>query len=224
MAERVLVIEPDPAEAALLLELLRCAGLETSWWMEAQRITAPIAESVGLVLLDLAPGGGGFDILKSLRDTFDTPALVLSARDDPAERVRAFQLGADDFVLKPYLADELMERVRARLRRPLLNRPPQSSAASGNLRLDYDARLVELNGAPVDLTRIELDLFAALARREGEAVSRRWLAENVLHPERDGMERTIDVHISRLRKKLGSETIETVWGVGYRFSARKLGG
>lgn len=221
MEEQVLVLEPNPEVAAPLLELLHRAGLETTWWTEGQPIPPATAENLGLAILDLhAPGLPGVELLRHLRELSEAPIIILSTRDDRAEKIRAFQLGADDFVLKPYLPDELLERVRARLRRPALKRA--QSFSGGNLRLDYDARLVELNGAPVDLTRIELDLFAALARREGEAVSRRWLAENILHPERDGMERTIDVHISRLRKKLGSETIETVWGVGYRFSSRKI--
>jgi two-component system response regulator MtrA len=172
-----------------------------------------------LVILDLMlPGAHGFDVLKALRsDHHHVPVLVLSARHEAADKVRGLELGADDYLTKPFWPEELLARVRARLRRPAL-------AASGHtvevaaLRIDFDARLVTVEGATVDLTRVEFDLVAALARRPGAAVSRRWLAEHVLDPARDGGERTLDVHISRLRRKLGvaGALLATVWGVGYR--------
>jgi two-component system response regulator MtrA len=118
---------------------------------------------------------------------------------------------------KPFWPEELLERVRARLRRPTMNRSEQLEA--GAIRVDLGARTATIDGAPLELTRVELDLLAALARRPGVAITRTWLVEHVLDPARDGTERTLDVHVSRLRKKLGrASLIETVWGIGYRLA------
>jgi two-component system response regulator MtrA len=139
---------------------------------------------------------------------------------DTADKVRALKLGADDYLTKPFWPDELVERVRARLRRPLLAR--EGKIDLEELTIDLQAHEVKLAGARVELTPAEFGLLAALARRSGEAVTRRWLVENVLDPEREGNERTLDVHVSRLRKKLGPRSwIETVWGIGYRLGVTR---
>jgi two-component system response regulator MtrA len=144
---------------------------------------------------------------------------VLSARNDTADKVRALQLGADDYMTKPFWPEELVERVRARLRRPTLARG--AVVEVGALRIDLDTHEVHVRGERVDLTRVEFDFLAMLAERPGAALTRRKIAERVLDPERDGSERTLDVHVSRLRKKLGRGTfVETVWGIGYRLVAR----
>ena len=132
--------------------------------------------------------------------------------------MRALALGADDYLTKPFWPEELMERVRARLRRPVLARG--SVLEGGALRIDLATREATVDGREVELTRVELELLAALARRPGAAVNRQWLADHVLDPERDGTERSLDAHMSRLRKKLGStgSMIKTVWGIGYRLS------
>ncbi len=142
--------------------------------------------------------------------------LVLSAKTDTAVKVRALELGADDYLTKPFWPEELVARVQARLRRPTAQRDGRLEL--GPLTLDLQARRVLLHGEPVELTRVEFELLRALARRPGAAVQRAWLVEHVLDPEREGGERTLDVHISRLRKKLARlpDAITTVWGVGYR--------
>jgi DNA-binding response OmpR family regulator len=173
---------------------------------------------VALVILDLMlPGAHGFDVLKALRASSEVPVLVLSARVDTHDKVRALALGADDYLTKPFWPEELMERVRARLRRPVLSRG--SALEIGALRIDPATREVVFEGRSVELTRVEFDLLAALARRPGAAVTRQWLADQVLDPERDGTDRNLDAHMSRLRKKLGAGApIRTVWGIGYRLS------
>jgi two-component system response regulator MtrA len=167
----------------------------------------------------MLPGTYGLDILKQLREHSEVPVLILSARNDTLDKVRALKLGADDYMTKPFWPEEFVERVRARLRRPSLHKA-QEVLEVGSLRMDLQARTVQVQGQPVELTRVEFELLAALARRPREAVTRQWLVENVLDPEREGTERTLDVHVSRLRRKLGSGSyVETVWGVGYRLGS-----
>ena len=218
MTERVLLIEDDAELGSQIVQRLRRAGLEPTWWQRGDRVTRDNFPPVALVVLDLMlPGAYGMDILKDLRTFSDVPVLVLSARNDSSDKVRALQLGADDYMTKPFWPDELLERVRARLRRPLLQRSDAIDA--GPVHIDLGAREVTVDGQRVDLTRVELELLAALARRPGVAITRAWLVEHVLDPEREGTERTLDVHVSRLRKKLGrASLVETVWGIGYRLA------
>ena len=217
MSERVLLIEDDHELGAQIVDRLRRAGFEPTWWTEGQPLES--MPEVSLVILDLMlPGTYGMDILKDLRARSEVPVLVLSARNDTADKVRALKLGADDYMTKPFWPEELIERVRARLRRPTLQRGDAIDV--GALHLDLAQREVRVDGKPVELTRVEFEFLAALAKRPGVALTRAWLVENVLDPDRDGTERTLDVHVSRLRKKLGPGSfVETVWGIGYRLSA-----
>ena len=216
MAERVLVIEDDPELGRQIVLRLRRAGYEPTWWTEGRPIEPEEAAGLALVILDLMlPGSPGLDILRALRASADVPVLVLSARADTVDKVGALKLGADDYMTKPFWPEELVERVRARLRRPTLQR--DDSLVVGPLTIDRARRTVQVRGRTVELTRVEFDFLAALARRPGAAVTRAWLAEQVLDRDRDAGERTLDVHASRLRKKLAPEScIETVWGIGYR--------
>jgi len=219
MAEGVLLIEDEPEIGAQVAHRLRAAGYVPTWWREGRALTPHAMPAVALVILDLmVPGRHGLDMLKDLRTWSEVPVLVLSARVDSADKVRALQLGADDYLTKPFWPDELLERVRARLRRPALARA-HDVLEVGDLRIDRAAREVSLRGERVEVTRVELEFLAALAARPGEAMTRRHLAARALDPERDGGERTLDVHVSRLRKKLGDAAlIETVWGIGYRLA------
>ena len=164
----------------------------------------------------MLPGAYGLDVLKQLRLTSDLPVLILSARNETADKVRSLELGADDYVTKPFWPEELLARVEARLRRPALQR--DGVLKVGDIRLDVERRSVKVGDEDVGLTRVEFDMLAILARRPGAAVSRASLAQSALDPDREGTERTLDVHMSRLRKKLGpaQPPITTVWGVGYR--------
>jgi two-component system response regulator MtrA len=215
--DRVLVVEDDERLGQQVVGTLAEAGYDPVWIRDGRSVALDQVEGASLVVLDLMlPGEHGLDILKRLRKESDVPVLVLSARNETADKVRALKLGADDYVTKPFWPDELLARVAARLRRPALQR--SSAVRVGEMTVDLDQRRVAVAGETVDLTRVEFDLLAALARRHGSAVSRAWLAEHVLDPEREGGERTLDVHMSRLRKKLGAAAaaIATVWGVGYR--------
>ncbi len=212
----VLLIEDDAALGRQLVEHLKREGHEPVWWTRGRKPSEAELAGVALLVLDLMlPDVDGLDVLKHVREISDVPVLVLSARQDSHDKVHALKLGADDYVTKPFWPDELLERVRARLRRPSLERG--STLRSGPLEIDTEARQARMSGQRLELTRVELDLLTALVRKAGKPLSRAWLLANVLDPDREATERTLDVHVSRLRKKLGDPTlIETVWGAGYR--------
>jgi len=218
----VLFIEDDEALGKQVVGHLEKAGFSTVWWRRGRAIDPSDYREIALVVLDLMlPGMHGLDILKQIRETSDVPVLVLSARQDSNDKVKALKLGADDYLTKPFWPEELIERVHARLRRPAMEK--SSQLRLGALVIDSAKREAVFNGNRLDLTRLEFDLLLALARRSGEPVSRNWLLSSVLDPEKEATERTLDVHISRLRKKLGDPSfIETVWGIGYRLSKRSL--
>lgn len=212
----ILLAEDDAALGQQVVDHLRQVELDVVWWRKGRIIDPADLEEVALVILDLMlPGVPGLDMLRALRQVSDVPVLVLSARQDSQDKVQALRLGADDYVTKPFWPQELVERIHARLRRPMMQRERQLRV--GGLVLDTERREASLHERRLELTRVELDLLFALSRRAGKPVSRQWLLTHVLDPDREATERTLDVHISRLRKKLGDPAlIETVWGIGYR--------
>lgn len=222
MTHRILVVEDDPRLGEQIASHLREAGFEPTWIARGDLALEVQPRDFALVILDLMlPGAYGLDVLKHVRQRSDLPVLVLSAKNDTATKVRALELGADDYMSKPFWPEELLARVNARLRRPGLART--GVIELGALAIDAEARSVRVDGVEIELTRVEFELLLALARRPNQALSRAWLAENVLDPDRDGTERTLDVHASRLRKKLGAHgsLVATVWGVGYRLDAKE---
>lgn len=222
MSQRILVVEDDVSLGRQIVGQLEAAGFEPTWLTDGDAALREQVRTYALVILDLMlPGAYGLDVLKQIRATGSAvPVLVLSARNETRDKVRALQLGADDFVTKPFWPEELIARIKARLRRPVLEQ--SGSIEAGDLSIDLAARTVTVKGAAVELTKVEFDLLAALARRAGAAIERSWLVDNVLDPEREGTERTLDVHMSRLRKKLGpaAKSVATVWGVGYRLETQ----
>ncbi len=212
---RVLLVEDDIALGDQVVEHLEGIGCEVEWLKDGDEARGEDSTEYALIVLDLMlPGTYGMELLKIFRSQGDVPVLVLSARQDTADKVRALKLGADDYLTKPYWPEELVARVRARLRRPELRREDGRKKV-GAIVLDEGARTVEVEGAAVELTKAELDVLLALARRPGSAMTRRALVEAALE---QGSERTLDVHVSRLRKKLGGAgaQIATVWGIGYK--------
>lgn len=217
MGERVLIVEDDPRLGAQIVEELERAGFETTWLTDGTEARGVALDDYRLVVLDLMlPGTYGLDLLKRYRAVSEIPVLILSARLDTADKVRALSLGADDYLTKPFWPEELVARVSARLRRPQLSRAELVRVAG--VTIDLAARTVEGPEGPVELTRVEFDLLALLARRRGSAITREALFEATLDPNKQGSARTLDVHMSRLRKKLGpaGAAIATVWGIGYR--------
>jgi two-component system phosphate regulon response regulator PhoB len=218
---RVLVVEDDGAVARVLQELLRRDGLE----VEAVRTGAQAGPAVrdfrpDVVILDLGlPDVNGFDLLRELRRTSQVPVIVLSGRADESDRVLALELGADDYVVKPFLNGELVARVRVRLRRPPAPASPTSAALGDDgLSVDPVSREVHLDGAPVALTAREFDLLQFFLTSPRQVFSRGQLLDVVWKSSSEWQtENTVTEHVHRLRQKVGGQRIVTVRGVGYRF-------
>jgi DNA-binding response OmpR family regulator len=179
-----------------------------------------------VVVLDLGlPDLDGADVLRMLRGVSSVPVIVATARDDDAEVVRVLDAGADDYVVKPYSASQLNARIRAVLRRGTTRgETAGGELVVGDLHVDPDRRVATLDDAPLDLTRLEFDLLAHLVRRSPEVVSRRELLAEVWRQPHGGADKTIDVHLSWLRRKLGESAdapryLHTVRGVGIKLEA-----
>jgi DNA-binding response OmpR family regulator len=223
-SRRILVVEDDEKLAEQVIATLKRARYQPTRLSTGTEALKVAPGKFSLIILDLMlPGVHGLDVLKHMRSQSEVPILVLSARNETNDKVRALQLGADDFVTKPFWPDELVERVNARIRRPTLMR--NNRIAIGALTIDLAARSVFRGRRAIDLTKVEFDLLATLIRRSGDAISRRSLAESALGPDRASGDRVLDVHMSRLRKKLGVEgrRLATVWGIGYRFEVNPTG-
>ena len=188
---------------------------------------AAAQEHPDLVILDwMLPRLDGLEVCRRIRRTSIVPILMLTARSEEIDRVLGLEVGADDYLSKPFSIRELLARVRALLRRVELDQSGKSDGPeapvlqAGSLRVDLDAHTVSVDGRPVELAPREFDLLALLVRHPGRAFARDFLMEKVWGYDALGSDRTVDTHVLRLRKKLGAvgERIETVWGLGYRFA------
>lgn len=222
---KILVVEDEPK----LAEYLRRALTESNYIVDVAhsgtdgRYLATEGH-YDLVLLDvMLPGLDGYAVLQELRRGKHVPVLMLTARDEVEDRVRGLQAGADDYLVKPFGGEQLAARIRAVLRR---TQPATAAAGTrvGELEIDPAARRVTLAGAPIELSRKEFDLLWLLASRAGEVVTKRELLAEVWGLPLGGGDRTVDVHVSWLRRKLGETAaapryLETVRGVGLRLVA-----
>jgi len=217
----VIVVEDDPHIADLVDLYLRREGFRVLLAGDgAKGLEAFGREDPCIVILDVGLPGerDGFDVCRDIRARSSVPVLFLTARDDEMDRVLGLELGADDYLVKPFSPRELVARVRAILRRTREGPPPQDVIAVGDLEVDVRRREARRAGAVVALTTREFDLLAFLANNIGLALSRQQLLDGVWGADWYGDERTVDVHVAQLRKKLGTDLpLVTVWGIGYRF-------
>ncbi len=222
MKERILLVEDDRELGEDVTQRLQRAGYAPTWIRDGDEALSVEIEDYALVLLDLGlPGAYGLDVLKRYRTKSEVPVILVTARDQTADKVRGLALGADDYITKPFWPEELLARVKARLRRPSMKREDETRFVVGALVVDVEGARVTVSGQSIELTRAELAILAVLARRCGRAVTRADLVDEALDGARGGSDRTLDVHVSRLRKKLGDEgkRIATVWGIGYRLES-----
>jgi DNA-binding response OmpR family regulator len=224
--KRILVVEDDPDIAlSLRLKLERDGGFEVQTASDgAAGLRLAFDRPPDLVLLDVnLPGMDGFEVCRHLRNdplTAATPVIMLTARIDETDRVAGLDLGADDYITKPFSPKEALARIRAVLRRSDRSADGPDTLADGVLRIDVGARRAEVAGRDLSLTRKEFDLLVELIRRRGRVLTRERLLETVWGYDYPGETRTVDVHVRRLRQKLGSPVdlrVETVVGVGYRY-------
>jgi DNA-binding response OmpR family regulator len=219
--ETVVVIEDDHNISDLVAMYLRREGFRVLQADDADSGLGHVErEKPKLVVLDIGLPGehDGFDVCRKIRSDSDVPVIVLTAREDEIDRVLGLELGADDYVTKPFSPRELVARVRAILRRAGSGpRPDHPTVAIGDLVVDTGRREVRKSGDLVSLTTREFDLLWYLAANTGLVLSRRQLLDGVWGAGWYGDERTVDVHVRQLRKKLGDDLpLVTVWGVGYR--------
>lgn len=223
--ERVLIVDDDAELCDLVAEYLTPEGFEVEAvhnGVEGLK-RALAGEHVMLVLDVMLPGMSGLDVLRKLRAESRVPVLILTARGDDVDRIVGLEIGADDYLPKPFNPRELLARVRAILRRTQKQpSPPLERITVGDVELDPAARTVRRSGEPVELTSVEFGMLEALMRAAGQVVTRDQLAQSVLGRKFMPYDRSIDMHVSKLRKKLGdsdgAERIKTIRGVGYVFT------
>jgi DNA-binding response OmpR family regulator len=222
---RVLVVEDDPVVVETLTLYLEHAGFEVvAAGNGPDGLRLAEQQPFALVVLDwMLPGTAGPDVLRRLRASSDVPVMMLTARTTEDDRVRGFDIGADDYVPKPFSPREVVARAQALLRRrPALAAPPTPPIRIGDLELDRVRREARVAGRVVPLTPTELRLVEALAAHPGRTFSRDELVARAFGPDYDGLDRTVDSHITNARRKLEAggarRMIHTVHGLGYRLS------
>jgi DNA-binding response OmpR family regulator len=217
----VVVVEDDPHIADLVDLYLRREGFRVLLAGDGEKGLEVFAqEDPCMVILDVGLPGArdGFDVCRDIRTASSVPVLFLTARDDEVDRILGLELGADDYLVKPFSPRELVARVKAILRRTREGPAPHDVIVLGDLQVDLRRREARTSSGVVALTTREFDLLAFLANNVGLALSRQQLLDGVWGTDWYGDERTVDVHVAQLRKKLGSDLpLATVWGVGYRF-------
>lgn len=225
-ATHALLIEDDARLASLTAKYLESNGLRVTTVADGARgLDAAVKSRFDVVLLDLMlPGKGGLDICRELRARSDVPIIMLTARGEEADRVLGLEIGADDYLAKPFSARELLARIRALVRRSRgEGGPPTQRVRVGALEVDPGSMTATLGGRELQLTAYEFHLLRALAERAGRVLSRERLMELAKGSSEESFDRSIDVHVSRLRSKLGDDPkkpriLKTVRGAGYLLS------
>ncbi len=224
---RILLVDDEQAIQTLLSYPLRRDGYEVVTATDGRQALDRFAEQrFDLVVLDvMMPNMDGIEVCRRLRSRSQVPIIMLTARDDENEKVLGLEIGADDYITKPFSVRELRSRIRAALRRSDFSRAQEGSSEpieAGELRIDFERRTVAVRGDEAELTYVEFEILAALMRSSGKVLSREALLEAVWGDAAYRDPRTVDVHIRHLREKLEAdpsapEHLFTVRGVGYRF-------
>ena len=227
--QRVLIVDDDQGLVSLLQRFLQNEGFEVQAAFDHRSgLDAALTGEYDAVILDvMLPGGSGFELLKSLRAQSRVPELLLTARGESVDRILGLEIGADDYVPKPFDPRELVARIRAVLRRSSEARSDGGADESlqvGDLSLALSSRTALCNRMPVELTGAEFNMLELLLRRAGMVVTREELAQAALGRPLSAFDRSVDVHVSRLRRKLGcvaggEERIRPVRGIGYFYVA-----
>ena len=230
---RLLIVDDDRALVNLLKRFLEAEGFQVDGaYDQASGLQAARSGEHELIILDvMLPGGSGFELLKALRQESDVPVLLLTARGEAVDRILGLEIGADDYIPKPFDPRELVARIRAVLRRTREGLPAgvrgeqhdEVLSVSG-ITMSMASRSVVCEGKPVDLTSVEFNVLELLLRNAGNVVTREQIAEVALGRPLNAFDRSVDVHVSRLRKKLGScpgsdELIRPIRGIGYFLAA-----
>lgn len=228
--DRILVIDDDVELCALVAEYLEPEGFQIESVYDGNRgLERAMSGDHRLVVLDvMLPGMNGFDVLRKIRNTSKIPVLLLTARGEDVDRIVGLEIGADDYLPKPFNPRELVARIRAILRRTQVADKVEGAQIPdvlhvGDVELDPATRTVHHRGQPVELTSVEFNLLHVLLREAGRVVTRERLVDEVLSRKFSPFDRSIDMHVSKVRKKLGdsdngSDHIKTVRGVGYIFA------
>jgi DNA-binding response OmpR family regulator len=225
---RILVVEDEHQLAQVIGRQLTAAGHTVTLAGDGMTALEMLEQSpADLVILDwMLPGLDGLEVCRRIRAQSITPILMLTARAEESDRVLGLEVGADDYVTKPFSMPELLARARALLRRvDLMRRQGDQSTEGagtvvvGDLRIDLDGRVAGIGDESLELTPKEFDLLTMLAGHPGRAYSREYLLQTIWGSEYIGFDRTVDSHVVRLRKKLGplGDRVTTVWGIGYKW-------
>ena len=216
----ILIVEDDKELSALLSDFLREEGYTVSCVESGARAIELYARyGARLVVLDIGlPDVNGFSVCSKLRETADTPILIVSARTDKEDKLNGLDLGADDYIEKPYDIDILLAKIKGIFKR----RYQRKLLSANGVTLNLADRTAEIDGKPADLPAKEFDLLALLIENQGKALKKEYLFNTVWGSDSDSELQTLHVHINRLRQKLGDDPKQakrllTVWGVGYKF-------
>lgn len=223
---RILVADDEGGLRQLVRLYLEKEGMEVDEAATGRQALTRLEEAkYDLLILDLMmPDGDGWSVCREVRRKSDLPIIMLTARGEETDRLLGFDLGADDYVVKPFSPRELVARVKALLRRTGYGQPEDGELSFPGLSINIPGREVKVEGRPVtNLTPKEFDLLLFLAQHPGQVMSRERILEKVWGYDFYGDLRTVDTHIKNLREKLGRERgfITTVWGVGYKFEVQK---
>jgi two-component system response regulator BaeR len=219
MSATILIVEDEPKLARVLADFLHAAGFETRWVADGLAVVPEVrAGHPDLILLDLMlPGQDGLAVCRALRAFTTTPIIMVTARVEEIDRLLGLELGADDYICKPFSPREVVARVKAVLRRTR----PEAAGTAPRLAVDAETFAATLDGRRLDLTPVELRLLATLATSPGRVYSRDQLLDRLYDDGRVVLDRTVDTHVKNLRRKMaeiapGIEIIHSVYGVGFK--------